>query len=150
MRLMISNIDTAFSAVYIGDMFWTQCIAQVSSITLIPYLTTLGNRHTAIIEIRQWCETEVAYNFIQRLKMYEGEARLVYMDEQWWPVNATTVANKYINDPYYTTWFPTSYFEEDTSIEDAATTRMFEEAFAKKGNTSLSMSDLACAACDIV
>ena len=130
MRLIINNIDVEFSAIYIGNMFWKHNIAQVSSITLLPII---GNGQLAIIEIRHWCDSEVAYNFIRRLRMPEGEARIVHTDDQWWPVQATTLENAHHrNNPYYTTWFPGVYFEPDTSDEDAATTRMFEAAFTDK------------------
>jgi hypothetical protein len=132
MRLVINNIDAKFSASYIVNMFWKQNIAQVSSITLMPYLTTVGLKKIAVIDIRYWCDTEVAYNFIQRLRVPEGEARLVYADDQWWPVHVYTLEYHFNKDPYYTTLFPVFYYEEDTSAEDEANARMLEEAIDSK------------------
>ena len=36
--LMIANVESQHTAEYIANVFWNQNIAQVNSITLIPYL----------------------------------------------------------------------------------------------------------------
>lgn len=131
-RLIINNIDAKFSASDIAHLFWAQNIAEVERITLMPYLTTIGLQKCAIIYIRHWCDTEVAYNFIQRLKLPEGEARLVYTDDQWWPVQVYTLDYNINEDHYYTTLFPEAYYEPDTSAEDEISARRLEEAFDDK------------------
>lgn len=142
---LIINLDVKCSAEYICNLFWEQNIAQINSITMLPYLSTTGMKNYAVIDVRHWCDTEIAYNFIQRLKVPEGEARLIHTDEQWWPVHMTTIENCHMNNNYhyYTTMFPKSYYEEDTSIEDALTTLLFEQALAKKDAT-LQEHSLAC------
>jgi hypothetical protein len=48
----------------------------------------------AYIEIASWCDSEVAYNFIRRLKVLEGEARINHnLNEDWWAVQINTHYN---------------------------------------------------------
>ena len=91
--LMIANVDSQQCAKNIANVFLNQNIAQVSSITLIPYLKETEILQMAYIDIEYWCDSEVAYNFLQRLKVPEGEARLVYATDDWWPVQINTHNN---------------------------------------------------------
>ena len=45
--------------------------------------------YTAYIEIAEWCDREVAYNLIQKIKDPRREARIVYDDDDWWAVEET-------------------------------------------------------------
>lgn len=134
-RLYINNVGMVGHE-YIANKLWRLNIAQASSVTIVPYIAQKSVRQFAIIDIRQWCDTEVAYNFIQKLCVPEGEAMLVHNDDDAWPVCSITVQNDYLDDASYTTFFPSTYFDEDTSEEDNATTQMFEEAFANKWTTA--------------
>jgi len=89
--LMISNAEGVNNSEYIANAFWSQNIAQVSSIVLLPYLKNNKLYQMAYIEIAGWCDSEVAYNFIRRLKVIEGEARLNHnLNEDWWAVQINT------------------------------------------------------------
>jgi len=89
--LMISNAEGVKNSEYIANAFWSQNIAQVSSIVLLPYLKNNKLYQMAYIEIAGWCDSEVAYNFIRRLKVLEGEARLNHnLNEDWWAVQINT------------------------------------------------------------
>jgi hypothetical protein len=89
--LMISNAEGVKNSEYIANAFWSQNIAQVSSIVLLPYLKNNKLYQMAYIEIAGWCDSEVAYNFIRRLKVLEGEARLNHnLNEDWWSVQINT------------------------------------------------------------
>jgi len=119
--LMINYIESQYTAEYIANVFWYQHIAQVSSITLIPNLKNTEIFHTAYIAIAYWCDSEVAYNFIQRLKNREKEARIVHKDDDWWPVEINTHNDGLIDVGPFTTKFPDSYFEkaiDDQDIEE--------------------------------
>jgi hypothetical protein len=92
--LMISNAEDVKNSEYIANAFWSQNIAQVSSIVLLPYLKNNKLCQMAYIEIASWCDSEVAYNFIRRLKVLEGEARLNHnLNEDWWAVQINTHYN---------------------------------------------------------
>lgn len=108
--LMISRILPQYTAEYIANVFWCQNIAQVSSITLLPYLQGSDVFQRAYVTIATWIDSEVAYNLIQRLKDDTKKSRIVHHDDLWWPVQVNThIAGYYYLDPYTTT-FPDSYF----------------------------------------
>lgn len=116
--LMIPCIENQYTQEYIANVFWKQHIAKVSSITLIPYIKNSEIYTTAYINIDTWCDTESAYNFIQRLKTTNSESRLVYQDDNWWPVQLNIHNNGDINVGSYTASFDSSYFEQSNRSTD--------------------------------
>ena len=116
--LMICNVESQHTAEYMANVFWNQNIARVSSITLIPYLKETKNLQMAYIEVEHWCDTEVAYNFLQRLKVPEGEARLVHLVDEWWPVRINGHSTVHQLVDIYTTVFSHSYFTKTKIYEE--------------------------------
>lgn len=131
--LMIANVDSQHTAENIANVFLNQNIAHVSSITLIPYLKETEILQMAYIDIEYWCDSEVAYNFLQRLKVPEGEARLVYADDDWWPVHINTHNNGQLLVGVYTTTFSYSYIEKNKMFEE----EKIEYAVANSKNVTL-------------
>jgi hypothetical protein len=115
---MINCVESQYTQEYIANVFWRQHIAKVSSITLIPYLKNCEICSIAYINIDQWCDSEAAYNFIQRLKDPSRETRIVHNDDDWWPVQINTHNNGEIYVGAYTLAFPSSYFVRDESEEE--------------------------------
>ena len=106
-RIMISRIQPHYTAEYIANVFWKHRIAQVKSITLFPYLQGSNVYQRAYITIDTWSDSEVAYNFIQRLKQKSKPTRIVYKDDLWWPVKINTnIAG------WRRTVFPECYFNK--------------------------------------
>ena len=125
-NLMITSVEDQYTAEYIANSFWRNNIAKVSKITLIPYLKNSEIRNVAYIVVSQWCESEAAYNFIQRLKQPEGEARIVHHDEDWFPVQLNTHNNGDLEVGNYTTIIPNQYYErvynwESIECDDVST-----------------------------
>ena len=108
--IMISCVESKYTAEYITDVLWNFHIAKVSSITLIPYLKNNDVFSTAYITIHEWCDREVAYNFIKKLKDPNQEARLNHSDDNWWPVEINTHNDGLLNGAR-TSKFPLFYFE---------------------------------------
>jgi hypothetical protein len=108
--LMIPCVESQYTQEYIANVFWRQDIAKVSSITLIPYIKNSEIYSVAYINIDEWCATESAYNFIQRLKNPNQEARIVHHDDEWWPIQLNTHNNGNIAVGSYTVSFDASYF----------------------------------------
>lgn len=108
--LMIPCIESQYTQEYIANVFWKQHIAKVSSITLIPYIKNCEIFSIAYINIASWCDSEAAYNFIQRLKNQDRETRIVHDDDNWWLVELNTHNNGDINVGSYTVTFDSSYF----------------------------------------
>jgi hypothetical protein len=109
-NLMITCVEKEYTSEYIANVFWNQQLARVKNVTLIAYIRTSDNElyYVAYIDIDQWCDTEAAYNFVNRLK--EGkEPRIVHHDEEWWPVALNTHNNGGILPPF-TASFNSSYF----------------------------------------
>jgi hypothetical protein len=105
--IVISFIERQITAEYIANVLWKQHIAQVKTITLIPYLKNSSVLQIAYIEVAEWCDTEVAYSFVQRLKNPYRETRLVHnSDEEWWVVEEPS-----------STSFPTSFFLKEEEQE---------------------------------
>jgi len=121
--LMISNAEGVNNSEYIANAFWSQNIAQVSSIVLLPYLKNNKLCQMAYIEIASWCDSEVAYNFIRRLKVLEGEARLNHnLNEDWWAVQINT---HYDGQPFIdastVTFSQKTFIKEVEEVEDGET-----------------------------
>lgn len=131
--LMIANVESQHTAEYIANVFWNQSIAHVSSITLIPYLKETEVLQLAYIDIEYWCDSEVAYNFLQRLKIPEGEARLVHIADEWWALQINTHNNGHLLAGIYTRKFSYSYFEKNTIFDD----KKIEYALANSNNVTL-------------
>lgn len=131
--LMIANVESQHTAEYIANVFWNQSIAHVSSITLIPYLKETEVLQLAYIDIEYWCDSEVAYNFLQRLKIPEGEARVVHIADEWWALQINTHNNGHLLAGIYTRKFSYSYFEKNTNFDD----KKIEYALANSNNVTL-------------
>jgi hypothetical protein len=84
--LFIGAIETSFTADHIMDAFYCQDIATISRVTLVPFNTKSGPLNRAYLDIHEWHPTETAYNFIQRLKQPNREARIIHSDDNWWAV----------------------------------------------------------------
>ena len=84
--LYIPAVDVTLTADYIMDAFYCQDIATISRVTLVTFNKKYGRLNRAYIDIHEWHPTEGAYNFIQRLRDPNREARIVHNDDNWWAV----------------------------------------------------------------
>jgi hypothetical protein len=109
-NLIINCVELQHSHYYIADVFWHKDIAQVSKVTLIPYLKNGKVFNIAYITIGQW--SELSYNFIQRLKNLNKDTRFVYNDDNWWPIKINTHNNGDIVVGTYTVEFDENYFNQ--------------------------------------
>lgn len=66
--LMITKINTLYTAEHIAYILLTREIAYVSSITLIPQIYNGEIFNIAYIDILSYCDTEAAYQFIDHIK----------------------------------------------------------------------------------
>jgi hypothetical protein len=67
-NIMITNVNTQYTAEYIANALLKKTIAKVSSITLIPQITNGEISNIAYVDIDTYCDTEAAYEFISKLK----------------------------------------------------------------------------------
>jgi hypothetical protein len=109
-NLIINCVELQYSHHYIADVFWHKHIAQVSKVTLIPYLKNGKVFNIAYITIGQW--SELSHNFIQRLKNPNKETRFVYNDDNWWPIKINTHNNGDVVVGNYTIEFDDNYFNQ--------------------------------------
>ena len=114
--VMVSRVQMQYTAEYIANVFWNQNIAQVRNITLIPYFHGNTFYQTAYISIANWCDSEIAYNFIQRLKDKNKKTRIVYHLDNWWSCKLDHY--HYGKTFYNTTNFTERYFKTD-AVEEA-------------------------------
>lgn len=138
--IMINCVESQYTQEYIANVFWRQHIAKVSSITLIPYLKNSEIYSIAYIYIDEWCDSEAAYNFIQRLKDPSKEARLVHYDDVWWPVEINTHNNGDICVGAYTLAFTSDYFVK--ALEDVETANCTDDDETAPCNDIQYFSDL--------
>ena len=141
--LMISNAEGVKNSEYIANAFWSQNIAQVSSIVLLPYLKNNKLCQMAYIEISSWCDSEVAYNFIRRLKVLEGEARLNHnLNEDWWAVQINT---HYDGQPFIdastVTFSQRSFVKAVEEVEDGETLTDSEFEFDEASSNEASYNE---------
>ena len=72
--------------------------------------------YTAYIEVAEWCDQEVAYNLIQKIKDPRKEARIVYEDDDWWAVEETTEeALQFTQSKAFAKW--TTEFKHQIKVE---------------------------------
>lgn len=119
--LMIPCVESQYTQEYIANVLWSQHIAKVSSITLIPYIKNSEIYSIAYIAIAEWCDTEAAYNFITRLKNPNREARIVHHSDDWWAVHLNNHNDGNLNVGSYTVDFASDYFQRDIQCDDQVT-----------------------------
>jgi len=105
----IDFIDCGIDCKYIEKTLREQGYAMVSAITLIPYLKNNTVYQRAYVKVASWADTEVAYNFIQRLKNPSIEARIVHHDDDWWVATENKHNDGDIIVGSYTVHFNTQY-----------------------------------------
>lgn len=87
--LYIPRIQCAITAEMIAHILDRNGIAQVNKVLIEPCKRNIKNGlkyNSAYIGIKSWHDSESAYNFIERLRNPTREARLIYCDDNWWPV----------------------------------------------------------------
>lgn len=117
--VLITGIQMQYNAEYIARIFWDQNIAKVSSVTLLPYLQGKTAFQKAYVNIATWCDREVAYNFIQRLKTKgaKGTKIVYHVDYRWMVYNNTIQTNKLDCFEKYTTKIPETFYEKEEPKE---------------------------------
>ena len=120
--IIISGITEGYTSEYIANVLWKQGLAQVSRITMLPYLEHDSNTicFTAYADIQAWADTEAAFNFIKRLDK-TFVARIVHHDDDAWHVRLNTRynANDNVHLFAYATNFNTQYYLQP--LEQTAT-----------------------------
>ena len=86
--LCIDCINSVYTAEYIMKQFYSNQIASINRITLLPIRMTSGVSNKAYIDIAYWHDSETAYNFIKGLKTPQVENRFVHdnINRLWWRV----------------------------------------------------------------
>ena len=98
--LYISHITPDIDANYIANVFRNSGIATVSRVAIEQnksvYRKGLPKLYQAFIDIKEWHDTEVAFNFLSRLRKFNLETRLVHnnLDDDWWVVQINTCPHK--------------------------------------------------------
>ena len=127
-RIMIKNIESQYNAEYIANYFWTNEIAKVSSITLIPYILNEKILQIAYIEIDSFCDTEAASVFIYN--MTEVETYIIShaepLEANIWVLEHNTHNEGELCVGNFTTKFQADFFQ---TYEDADDYLCSEEAW---------------------
>ena len=84
--ITIPAVEVKYTAEYIAHILWSHNIAQSKLITMVPYLRDDMVYNIVYIGIEFWCDSEVAFNFIKKLKDPLKEVRLVHNSDDWWNV----------------------------------------------------------------
>ena len=130
---MIQFVEFEYTAEYIANVFWRQHIAQVSNITLIPYLQNSDVFYVAYITIDHWVDSESAYNFVQRLKNQGTEARLVHSGDDWWAVKNNSHNSGELVVGNYTTIFDRNYYQNSDEVAvDVEEEEEYEEEYKEE------------------
>lgn len=81
--LFIPFVELYVDANFIMNLFYENNLATISRVTFenngTPY-------KKAYVDIYEWHDSEIAYNFIKRLNNEKVETRLIYIDDDWWVV----------------------------------------------------------------
>jgi len=125
--IYIPRIESKFNAEFIADVFDRNGIAQVSRVYIEPYKSIIKNGlnyNRAYIGIKMWYDTEAAFNFIARLRNPTREARVVYNDDNWWPVDINKYPTKLASNKRVLTLFDEK--QNDFSSDELSTTAIDE------------------------
>ena len=112
----IPSVELKYTSEYIASTLWKQKIAKVNCITMIPYLRDNEVFNLAYVYIDTWSDSEIAYNFINRLKDSTKETRLVHNSDDWWNVEMNTHNSGNMNLYSYTKNFKNDFFEQDNNL----------------------------------
>lgn len=119
--IYIPRIEKKFNAKFIADVFDRNGIAQVSKVYIEPYKSNMKNsiRYNRVyIGIKSWHDTEAAFNFIEYLRNPSREARLVYSDDNWWPVYPTNDTTKLSTKKRVLTIFANELIDYTEAVDD--------------------------------
>ena len=93
--ILIKNVESGIKHKYIRNILKNQQIASVGKIIIVPSHNGYAN---VLIDIKKWHDTEIAYNFIKRIRNPLKEAKLIHCEDNWWSVrvhNRKSVYKKY-------------------------------------------------------
>lgn len=96
--LYIPCVEKNINAEFIANVFEKNGIAMVSRIAIESIKNTGAKFNRVYIGINYWFDTEAAYNFIWRLKNPAFEARIIYEDDNWWPVSINKFPHKLFSE----------------------------------------------------
>jgi hypothetical protein len=112
---MLSNITIAHvpnDANKIALIFENLGLFKTKKICVFPEFSGKSRFYRAYVEVEEWCDREMAYNLIKRIKNPRQEARVVYDDDDWWAVEETETEDlKYTQSQAFEQW-TTNYYEE--------------------------------------
>lgn len=81
--LFIPCVELYVDADFIMNLFYENSIATIRRVTFENYGSPYKR---AYIDIYEWHDSEIAYNFIKRLKDEKVETKLIHSDDDWWIV----------------------------------------------------------------
>lgn len=104
--IYIPFVDKDITPEFIADVIEKNGLAKVKCIAIEPYKSTyvsivkngLNQYNRVYVGIKAWEDTEVAYNFIYRLRNPNRETRLVFRDDEWWQVEINDEPKKLLAD----------------------------------------------------
>lgn len=122
--LYIPRVQDTFNAEFIVNLFNKYGIAQVSRVAIEPIKISDSNwsfeqYNRVYIGINFWHDTECAFNLIQRLRNPRIEARIVYSDDNWWPLYINKYPDKLASSKRVLTLFEEKHV--DFYIDDLRT-----------------------------
>lgn len=124
--LFIPCVELNIEAYFIMDLFYENSIATIKRVTFENYGSSYKR---AYVDIYEWHDSEIAYNFIQRLKNEKIETKLVHSDDNWWVVKVNYKKESfYLNE---TSTFE-NYLVSDVEYEDDKKLQIYEELRVKQ------------------
>ena len=121
--IVIPKVSKYTSARYIAQVLFTNKIAMVRSVKLVPYTASNGyTQKRAIIHLACWFNNAAAYN-LQRRILDNGSGKLVHKSDNAWTIYQTSDSDKYMgtmevayfkihNTKQYGTQFQSEYYEK--------------------------------------
>lgn len=149
MNLVMRNVEFPASLEwnsyhsFVANVFWRQGICKVSSVTLIPYDKHGGIFYLCLVKVKEWVDSECAYNFIIRLKDSSRETRIIYDNDNWWVAEINEMYNDLMFLNCYTVKFQDIDFNYDNDDDD----EQEEDDDISKPPTLTSQGNYFCASC---
>lgn len=121
--IFIPHFEKHYNANYLHDVFNNNKIAKINKIAIEKYnKNDPYNRYykKAFIEIDTWYDTEIAYNFVKKLRNPYFETKLSHKHDKWWIVLVNQHLHKTScpNKKRSITCFQENIYLEDEKIFD--------------------------------
>jgi hypothetical protein len=148
--IFIPYVANHWTPELIASTLYENGIAKASSIQIYNNVVLETSVHSVKIDLFQWMDTEMAYDFIMNLKAVDGYATLYLSDEEFWKTHLPFVnMEKIFDEKPSVTNFSLAFYDlldemENELIEDELNMDDIEELYLNNPEWFKDVSNYLC------